>query len=212
MMQEAWKDIPGFEGFYQASNSGKINSLARLDSLGRKVGGRTLKLQLNSNNGYVRVMLCIPGEKKKFALVARLVAKTFIPNPFNLPEVNHKDEDKHNNWDWNLEWCTHEYNNNYGTKNERMVKSTDYAKKFEHTDWEKRNQTPGFRASAASLSIKNKEMFSKPVKAISAITGEVLAFSSASEAQRQGFGFASHIGSVCRGAKKSCHGYTWQCA
>lgn len=58
-----------------------------------------------------------------YGYVHRLVAQVWIPNPDNLPEVNHKDEDKTNNCVDNLEWCTREYNNNYGTRNARMSAS-----------------------------------------------------------------------------------------
>jgi len=64
------------------------------------------------------VMLSSYGKKKRY-LVHRLVASAFIENPGNLPEINHKDEDKSNNHVENLEWCTHEYNNQYGTKQQR---------------------------------------------------------------------------------------------
>ena len=74
-------------------------------------------------DGYLRVELTIGLEKKKMALVHRLVAKTFIPNNDNLPEVNHKDENKQNNNVDNLEWCTREYNYNYGTCKDRLKKS-----------------------------------------------------------------------------------------
>ncbi len=74
--------------------------------------GRVLKPRKN-NNGYLHVSLYKNGEPKQFQ-IHRLVAEAFIPNPENLPEVNHRDEDKTNNSVDNLEWCTHEYNMNYG--------------------------------------------------------------------------------------------------
>lgn len=77
-----------------------------------------LKGYYRKNNGYNVVV--IDGEKK---YRHRLIAETFIPNPNNLPEVNHKDEDKTNNCADNLEWCTHEYNINYGTVKERISKA-----------------------------------------------------------------------------------------
>ena len=69
-------------------------------------------------NGYVRVHLMIDG-KNKCMLVHRLVAETYIPNPNNLPQVNHKNEDKTLNTVENIEWCDNQYNNNYGTANDR---------------------------------------------------------------------------------------------
>ena len=112
-MTENWKDIVGYEGLYQVSDKGSVKSIGygkeRILSPG--------KLQ----NGYLRVNLCKNGEKKNL-LVHRLVAQAFIPNPDNLPEVNHKDEDKENNSVQNLEWCDGKYNINYGTRNQRVSK------------------------------------------------------------------------------------------
>ena len=65
-------------------------------------------------SGYMSVMLYDSNHETKRIMVHRLVAKTFIPNPDNLPEVNHKDENKLNNCADNLEWCTNLYNVNYG--------------------------------------------------------------------------------------------------
>ena len=70
----------------------------------------------------MHVNLCKEGKRKTFR-VNRLVAQAFMPNPNNLPEVNHKDENKLNNKVENLEWCTSEYNNNYGTRSKKISKA-----------------------------------------------------------------------------------------
>lgn len=106
-MTEIWKDIPGYEGLYQASNCGNIRSL----NWGRRNIVRNLYLKPH-NKGYLQVELAKDGSKK-MTTVHRLVAMTFIPNPNNLPIINHKDENKHNNNVNNLEWCTFSYNNSY---------------------------------------------------------------------------------------------------
>lgn len=114
-MQEVWKSISGFDGYYEVSNLGRVRSLGagqthktpRILSEGRLVGGyRSVVL---SKNGVI-----------KQCKVHRLVAEAFIPNPFGLPMINHKDENPSNNRVDNLEWCTARYNANYGTRNERL--------------------------------------------------------------------------------------------
>lgn len=111
-MEEIWKDIEGYEGVYQVSNLGRVNSLYTNRILnGDKVGGR-----------YLRVVLCKNNIKSK-KLIHRLVAQAFIPNPENKPQVNHIDEDKTNNRADNLEWVTRKENANHGIRNTRMSKS-----------------------------------------------------------------------------------------
>ena len=110
---EEWKDIQGFEGKYMVSNLGRVKSLERMKWVGKsyyKAPERILKAV--KARGYLRVMLCKDG-KGKWYPVHRLVAIAFIPNPYNLPEVNHKDEDKKNNCVQNLEWCSSQYNMEY---------------------------------------------------------------------------------------------------
>ena len=114
---ESWKDIEGYEGMYQISNEGRVKSLERQKEDGRFCRERLLK-QTISDRGYCRVGLQ-KGKKLKVVYVHRLVAEAFIPNPDNLPQVNHKDESKLNNSAQNLEWCTAKDNNNYGTKTKR---------------------------------------------------------------------------------------------
>jgi group I intron endonuclease len=117
-MDEIWKDIEGYEGLYQVSNLGDVRSL-------KYAGGNKVKLlkQSTDKKGYKRVVLC-KDRKKKNHWIHRLVAIAFIPNPNNLPIVNHIDECKSNNMVSNLEWCTLVYNNAYGTRNERISKSS----------------------------------------------------------------------------------------
>lgn len=110
-MEEIWKDIKGYEGLYQISSHGRVKSFLRY----KKILKPILK-----TDGYLCVNLCKP--LKKFS-IHRLVAEAFIPNPDNLPQVNHKDEDKTNNHVVNLEWCTQLYNINYGSRNKRAIES-----------------------------------------------------------------------------------------
>ena len=117
-MNEEWRDIEGYEGLYQISNLGRVRSL---NCRGHKgcIGILTPRLD---GKGYEMVALYKEG-KARNTKVHRLVAQAFIPNPNNYPQVNHKDENKTNNDVKNLEWCTNEYNHNYGTRNERVGKS-----------------------------------------------------------------------------------------
>lgn len=102
---EIWKDIPGFEGFYQVSDKGRVKSLGNGKSNNCKA--RIFKLQ--NRGDYLAVHLCKDGKQKSFN-VHRLVAEAFIPNPTDLPQVHHIDENKHNNIVSNLQWVTNKYN------------------------------------------------------------------------------------------------------
>ena len=110
--KEIWKNIAGFERLYQVSSFGRVKSF-----YGKKE--HILKAQKISH-GYLNVILYKDGIKNNW-LVHRLVANAFIPNPDNLPMINHKDENKQNNLVSNLEWCDANYNANYGTRNKRMT-------------------------------------------------------------------------------------------
>lgn len=116
-MEEIWKDIEGYEGKYEVSNLGNVRSLNYRGS-----GKVKLLKQIPDKDEYKTIQLCKNGKIKTYK-VHRLVAIAFIPNPDNLPIINHKDEDKTNNNVNNLEWCTIAYNNNYGTKKERLSES-----------------------------------------------------------------------------------------
>ena len=107
---EKWKDIPWANGLYSVSSYGRVKS---------KRSRKILKLWL-SKFGYYNCKICI-NNKEYVKRVNRLVAELFIPNKYNLPCVNHKDENKSNNNVNNLEWCDAKYNVNYGTRNERAA-------------------------------------------------------------------------------------------
>ena len=105
-------DIKGYEGIYAITSCGKVWSYK---------AKRFLKTH-KSSKGYERVELYKDNNCKRLT-IHKLVATAYIPNPYNLPQVNHKDENKENNSVNNLEWCTNKYNSNYGTRNERMSKA-----------------------------------------------------------------------------------------
>ncbi|MCF1614639.1 NUMOD4 motif-containing HNH endonuclease [Tetragenococcus koreensis] len=124
-MKENWTEIIGYEGAYEISTYGRVKSLNRIIKNSRGttmyIKGKMLKPNLN-DSGYPKVCLHYKGKQNTFK-VHRLVAGHFIENPDNLPEVNHKDENKLNNFVNNLEWCTSRYNINYGTRGNRQSKT-----------------------------------------------------------------------------------------
>lgn len=118
-MEEIWKDIDGFGGKYQVSNQGRVRCFYR------NKGWRIMKQHIGGNK-YPRVSLYKNGEYID-CLVHRLVASAFIDNPTELPQINHKDEDRRNNRVENLEWCTVKYNLLYGNRCKKIAKSLSKA-------------------------------------------------------------------------------------
>lgn len=110
---EIWKDIEGYEGLYQVSNKGRIRNI-------RHNKNKILKPILHVR--YYQITLSKNNIRTQYR-VHRLVAQAFVPNPKNLPHINHKDENRLNNNAENLEWCDATYNNRYGTKGQRISKS-----------------------------------------------------------------------------------------
>ena len=137
-------------------------------------------------NGYLGVCLSNDKERKKF-YVHRLVAQTFIPNPNNLPQVNHKDENKQNNHVSNLEWCTSKYNNNYGTRTQRMVET---------------RKKDGYNIS--------QESAIQVIMIDKSTLQELQIFPSIKEAGRFLHTSPSHINEAAHGKRKSAGGYYWK--
>lgn len=128
---EIWKPIAGYEGLYEVSNLGRVKSIERYTEykncksthrigIKSKVNGRVVKGRICC--GYHYVGLTKEGVCKNYR-VHRLVAMTFIPNPNNLPIINHKDENRLNNSVGNLEWCDQKYNANYGNARKKLSSS-----------------------------------------------------------------------------------------
>ena len=156
MNDEVWKDIEGYEGLYQVSNLGRVKSI--------RYGKERILKPLRYNCGYFVVNLWKNGERNQY-LVHRLVCQSFIPNPNNLPQVNHKDENKENNSVENLEWCTAKYNYNFGTINQRRAeklskpvlqytKSGEFVREWKSTHDVQRNL--GYAGSSISRCCRGK--------------------------------------------------------
>lgn len=116
-VEEVWRPVAGYNGRYEVSDLGNVKSMDY-----NHTGQTRVLSECDDGSGYRLVCLCKDGRQKS-CKVHRLVAEAFIPNPGNLPQVNHKNEDKTDNRAENLEWCSQSYNINYGTANERAGKA-----------------------------------------------------------------------------------------
>ena len=178
-MEEIWKDIKGYEGLYQVSNLGRVKSLPRLmwNGKGYYMSKEKILSLKPSKKGYVKIALWKNREKEYF-LVHRLVAEAFIPNPNNLPEVNHIIDDfehRSDNRVENLEWCTRDYNINYGNRNKRASKTMK------------------------GKYLANENSQARKVRCVT--TGEI--FNTITEAKRKYNSAGYHIPECCRGERKS---------
>lgn len=113
---ESWRDAPNTNGAYRVSNLGRV---ARVLTRGNRPCFKIVK-PVHGSIAYPTVHLSLGGKRKRVT-IHRLVALAFIPNPANLPQVNHKDENPLNNRADNLEWCTELYNHRYGTYRKRHM-------------------------------------------------------------------------------------------
>ena len=184
---EIWKDIKGYEGLYQISNYGRVKSLEK--DYTTKLRGKTIVIHkaenilklLKINSGYLTILLHKNGISKRF-FVHRIVAEAFILNPQNLPQVNHKDENKINNKVENLEWCDQYYNINYGNARTKMSIS--------------KTKKPNYKIR-------------KPIVGTSKKTNEVVTFNSIKEASEKLNVPPSNISSALHGKIPSAYGYIW---
>ena len=178
--EEEWREVQGYEGLYEVSNFGRVRTL----NYKRTGAIRVMKDAGLKKTGHRYVVLYKNGVKMH-QYVHRLVAQAFVSNPNNLPCVNHKDENPTNNCANNLEWCSKEYNNTFGSRTERIAE-----KKRGH------NNTP---KSKAILQLS--------------LDGELLQeWPSAQEIKRQ-LGYSQgNISTVCLGrhGHHTAYGYIWK--
>ncbi|MGU9954273.1 NUMOD4 domain-containing protein [Limosilactobacillus fermentum] len=186
---EQWKTVDKVPN-YEVSSNGCVRS---------KKTNKLLKAHKN-HKGYLEVRLSYKHQKYSLK-IHRLVAEAFIDNPNNYLQVNHKDECKTNNSVDNLEWCTAKYNCNYGTRNMRRVR---------HTNFEARNKTYGYRHRLDNFDwSKHNQQLDIPIKAIDSNGRVVKEYSSISEAARDLGKSSGHISEAVRGKRKSAYGYSW---
>lgn len=158
---EIWKDVIGYEGLYRVSNLGRVKSVLRKvknGSIIRRVNEKIMT-PVFTRGGYLRVTLKNQG-KEKTKTIHRLVAESFIPNPCNLPQINHKDENKLNNSTDNLEWCTAKYNSTYGTRISRLANSLSKPVLQYSLDKKFIKEFPSVKKAALSLGVNPSSIYS----------------------------------------------------
>lgn len=181
-----WKDINGYEGLYQVSDTGLIRANQR-----KGTSGGIRKLHLNK--GYPVIILHKNGKKKTFQ-VHRIVALAFINNPECKPEINHIDENKSNNCIENLQWVTSKENANWGTRNTRI------------SEYVKNNPIPMPPG-------KKRVGMKKEVIQLDPVTKEIVSRYESTIAASNSIGCSNgNISECCNGKRKSAKGFLWQFA
>lgn len=183
---EKWKDIIGFEGFYQISENGNVRSLDRFDSI-RDLKGQSIKPNLK-RNGYLQVGLRREG-KRKWESIHRLVAIHFIDNPENKPQVNHIDGNKQNNNIYNLEWATSQENLLHAHAN-GLIKMPKGEEHFNYGVFGEKSKS------------------AKKVVRLNRKTGETKSYEAIILAKYDGFDVTS-ISKCCNKKVKTHKGYEW---
>lgn len=181
MRKEEWRTIENYPE-YQVSSFGNVKSL--------KFGEERV-LKQGICNGYCLVGLHKEGKRKNY-FVHRLVATAFLPNPDNLPCINHKNEIKTDNCVDNLEFCTYQYNNIYGTKLERISKANKGKKQSqEHIE----KKVKSHQKTILQLSKSGNIILCK--------------WESATQAEKELNILATNITKCCRGKYKTAGKYKW---
>lgn len=208
-MSENWKPVKDYEGIYEVSDTGLVRSLDRVDRLNRFKKG-TLKAPCDNGRGYLCVNLKAHGKQAQ-KTIHRLVATAFIPNPDNLPVINHIDGNRGNNDISNLEWCTQ-------LENMRHAFKTGLIKHKPLTDEQKLKVSTTTKEAMSRPEIKEKirQLAKGKVGVKSARHKEVInldtgeTFISVREASKFYRIHESNLASCCRGERSIAGGYHWK--
>ena len=196
MENEIWKSVVGYEGLYEISSLGRVKRLARVavDSLGRKrpYKDKILVNRIGKQTGYPCVNLSKNG-KVSTLNIHKLIADAFIPNPDNLPCINHKDENRANSVLSNLERCSYKYNMMYGTAPERRRKSQQ--------EFYKNNSRKPSGLYGTSTVVYQYTLDGELVNIFHGGATEV--------EEKLGFG-ADGVGGCCRHKNHSAYGFVWR--
>lgn len=185
LIEEIWKDIIGFEGYYQISSTGRVKSLQRLVKSARSsFGYRTVHERFLATTidkyGYETVRLHKEGKTFPYT-IHRLVALHFVNNPDQLPSINHIDENKLNNHYTNLEWCTVKYNNTFNYRQEKI------------------NEL-----------LRLKDWRNPKVLSINLEDGSEVVYKGLRDAMRHTGFVRQEISKCCRGLRPSYNGFVWK--
>ena len=182
-MVEKWVNIENHPSYF-ISNFGRVFS---------KKSNKVMKNRVVSKNGYQQITL-----DNSQLLVHRLVAQAFIPNPKNLPCVNHKDENPGNNDFRNLEWCTYKYNSNYGTNPSR------HSKKM----LDRYNNDPDWKSDCIKRLAEIQKKKRKRVVQLDKFNNYLKTYESSYATEKDGH-LSVHVCDCANGKRKTHHGYKW---
>lgn len=206
------KPVKGYEGYYEVDQFGRVfglNRIVEVEDNGRvyqkPVKGKQMKQSVHTA-GYKTVSLTKKG-KTKTEFVHRIVAQAFLDNPNNLPFVNHRDEDRTNNFVENLEWCTVSYNSTYNNVHKKRAKKLVG---IPHTDEHKEKISKSLKEYYQTNKSASIGRVSKKKKRVIGVKGnEVFHFDSICEASKFVNGARANITRSCNSEFKTAYGYKW---
>ena len=226
MKEEIWKDIEGYEGYYQISNMGRVKSLERTvwKGKGYRIVPEKILEGVDNGHGYLQVNLSKDGKVKQ-PLVHRLVATAFLENPMGYKEINHRDENKENNRAENLEWCSRSYNLTYNGRAKKVgKKAAEKLRGRKHSEETIKKISEKLRGRKFSEEHKKKiseskkgsklseetiKKRSKPVFSVDKESGLIMFWKSAKEAERCTGIYHGSIIRCCRGERNSAGNHIW---